>query len=1044
MERRLKLSHYVITSLYRTLSWYYSNRGAPLSPYILKLFDLWKSLHASFFNISNEGWQAIEGLAGEIEESLGVRIGVGSREDRRWLFLYALETYLNIVIRAITLSKLGVAVADVGSFTANVTRRRNIFEPNVFEWFFDSLNDQSLPRELREGLRSSINTLLEVISKLNLLYVTTDVFREVYQNILPAGVRKSLGEFYTSDEIVNRVLDAAGLKPDAIRELYGKWRRGERDTVILDPACGSGSFLVNVVKRIFNSFEDRLPGDIVEFVESNVVGIDINPFAVEMAKLNLIIAISSEMAKRGGTYLPSELKVYWADSLSRPKVERNVYKYYTLTIRVPALQRIVGEDSISIPLCPGVDPVKVLDEAVNHIISGGSSATFTQKVAGELAKECNVPEPPVASDLERLYRVLKSIYDSGNSRVISLLRNIIAVQALVGKCSYVVGNPPWVRIHNLDRNVLNYLRESYEWVRRRGGSGRGEESIAFNPGFIKTKTPFAEQIDYSVVFVERGLEFLREGGVLSYVITSKVARVTYAGKMREDLVKKYTLVELIDYSLYPIQLFKDVINYPLVISVRKEPPREGHRVRVTVYNTGKESRSFEIEQEALPLYSGTNYPNRDRSPWVLAPPKVVSALKKIVGNNPRLGDLYEVRRGVVTSLNEGYMGSIEGCNPARGLVRLRLESGAIVEVEERLVHPVIRGEDIDPFSFRWGEYIIFPHDTSTLEPLWDESQRKVLDLLGLLRQSVSVSASGGVLEYKVEFKVNTDTCTRIVDNLVQMLERNGYSVNSVSPCAVDRCLEVLDSSKNSILKVSASVQANRDRCVVTYFVSGLRIPNAPKATYHFTQLFEKLTRRDDYRANLPPWAIFRVSKEKFEEHRIAWQEMALHAEVTHLPVAVEARICGAVKKTLIVPIQTVYFIVEKDFLKAIKLLIYANSDIARSLVKLWAWSARGGYYRHTSYSMGLLPVPNALIDNSSWGFLKDYLKQIQEAPDLNTVAVNLLNIAADRVKVELKRALQISEDEYRELVEYGKWLNELEVPPQVAVEEGSEESSEEE
>ena len=1042
----MKLSHYVIASLYRTLSWYYSNRGAPLSPHVLKLFDLWKNLHASFFNISDEGWQAIEELIREVEENLELGSTPGGKDARRWLFLYALETYLNIVVRSITLSKLGIAARDASSFTKNIESMRKVFEPNVFEWFIEALDDSGLPKELREGLNNAINTVLDVMYNLNLLYVTTDMFREVYQDILPPEVRKSLGEFYTSDEIVNRVLDAAGLNADTLRGLYDRWRSGARDTLILDPACGSGSFLVNIVKRIFNSLEGRPLGDVVKFIESNVVGIDVNPFAVEMAKLNLIIAIANEMIKRGGVYIPSELRVYWADSLSRPKREQSIYKYNILTIKVPALQKIVGEDSISIPFCTGVEPVVILDEAVKRITSGKSFTDFLQRAIEELEKGCeSLQKNVIAPTLEKMYDTLKAVYHSGNGRVISLLRNIIAVQTLAGKCSYVVGNPPWVRIHNLDKNVLNYLRENYEWVKKGSKGGQSEESIAFSPKFKKTKIPFAEQIDYSVVFVERGLEFLKEGGVLSYVITSKVAKATYAGKMREDLVRKYTLLKLIDYSLYPVQLFRDVVNYPLILSVKKAPPQKGHRVSVTVYNTGGESKSFEIVQEDLPLYSGTSYPNKDRSPWVLGPPEVISMLKKIVSNSPRLGDLYEIMMGVKTSLNEGYIGNIVGCDPDRKLVRLRLENDVIIEVEKHLVNPVIRGEDIDAFNFKWDEYIVFPHNISTLEPLWDEDQRKVLSLLGLLSQNVKARASGGLLEYEAEYKVNssdTNACAKVIDNLLQKLVNNNYRVNLVTPCAVNKCLEILNNTGSSVLKINISIETSKDKCIATYTVSGLRLPNAPKATQHFIGLLEKLVKRDDYRANLPPWVIFRVLTDKFKEYRIAWREMGIHTVATHLPVITKVNLCGVERRGVIVPIQTVYFIVENDILKAFKLLIYINSDIARSLVKLWAWSARGGYYRHTSYNMGLLPIPRALVEGNLWRHIDKLVRDRINADnvDLNRLAKSIS--FTEEMEKELAEAIGITWEEYKAIVEYGKWLNEA-IPLQYGVEELKETEEEE-
>jgi hypothetical protein len=139
------------------------------------------------------------------------------------------------------------------------------------------------------------------------------------------------------------------------------------------------------------------------------MGIDINPFAVEMAELNLIIAIAGEMNKRGGIYIPSELRVYWADGLSKPKREQSVYKYSSLTIKVPALQKIVGEDSISIPFCTGVEPLMILDEAAKHVISGKSFVDFIQRAIEELEKRCrSLQKDVVVPGLEKMYNTLKN------------------------------------------------------------------------------------------------------------------------------------------------------------------------------------------------------------------------------------------------------------------------------------------------------------------------------------------------------------------------------------------------------------------------------------------------------------------------------------------------------------------------------------------------------------------------------------------------------------------------------------------------------------
>jgi SAM-dependent methyltransferase len=804
-------------------------------------FEEWRRVRAPA--LSEEGRRALRRLA----QSLGLQLE--SRDDEMML-LFALETYIAIVVRAIASAKLRKVAEEV-------------LGPSLFSWVFD----------MEE--RQRVDVLLEVVTVLNLSGVAFDVFREVYRSILPREVRRSVGEFYTGDAVVDEVLDSAGLDAEAIRQLYERWKRGERDTVILDPACGSGSFLTAVVRRIFSAFSNSPPGDITDFIEENVVGIDVNPLAVEMAKLNVAAAIAEEMAKRGIAYTPRRVNIYWADSLAKS------------------------------------------------------------------------PE----------------------------------VQGLLGRCSCVVGNPPWVRIHRLDARTRKYVAESYSWV------GRG---CAFDPKFKKTVVPFTQQIDYSIAFVQRGFELLREGGVLAYVITSQVVRATYAGRLREELLK-YTILRLVDYSLHPVPLFPDAVSYPLVFAVRKSPPPRGHKVRVTVYNTAGDRRDFELEQEALPLY-----PNA-KSPWVLAPPEVRRVAQKITANSQRLGDVYEAMMGVTTSLNGQYIGKFDGCGTST--VKLELEDGREAEVEEFLVHPLVRGRDVRPYGYRLEDYIIFPHDSETLEPLWDPDQRRALELLGR-----GVGADGEAVVY--EF-------THDIRSAVQRLRETGFGV---VPCG-DACFKVLNTAGHEVLQIGLELRDGS----VRLRVAGLRIPGAPLATRHFAQALKRLVSRSGYRPGLPPWTVFDVSQDKFEGYRIVWREIAKRLEAAYVPARVDVELCGRKAQRLIVVDHTAHFIIEKDPGRALRLLVYLNSDVARALVKLWSRAVRGGYYNHQSVSVGMLPLPRGLLDGTLWRFLDGYLES-----DLDAAAAKAVNERSREIEEELVKAFGITEDEYKALVEWGMWINEEE------------------
>ena len=184
---------------------------------------------------------------------------------------------------------------------------------------------------------------------------------------------------------------------------------------------------------------------------------------------------------------------------------------------------------------------------------------------------------------------------------------------------------------------------------------------------------------------------------------------------------------------------------------------------------------------------------------------------------------------------------------------------------------------------------------------------------------------------------------------------------------------------------------------------------------------------------MPPWTIFRVSKDKFRDYRIAWQEIALHFEACILPTRLSIKSCNTEQKKLIIPNVKVYFITEPDKIKALKLLLYLNSDLARSLLKLRALSLRGGYYEHQSTSVGALPIPMQFLQCSVWRQIKELVKGIKDE-ELNEVLRKIYEEYKEKLAEELMKAIELTEDEYSSIIDWGRWLNELviseEAPPE--------------
>jgi len=78
--------------------------------------------------------------------------------------------------------------------------------------------------------------------------------------------------------------------------------------------------------------------------------------------------------------------------------------------------------------------------------------------------------------------------------------------------------------------------------------------------------------------------------------------------------------------------------------------------------------------------------------------------------------------------------------------------------------------------------------------------------------------------------------------------------------------------------------------------------------------------------------------------------------------------------------------------------------------------------------MGLLPIPKALVDDTMWKALNEYLdkhrKASEEGVDLSTLAKEIPAEVLKELEEELIQALGITQEEYERISEYGKWLNE--------------------
>jgi len=210
----------------------------------------------------------------------------------------------------------------------------HLYAHNIFDWWYLSEDRKSFLKEDEVPIVERFERLLSVAIKealkdlaiFDLAAIDRDIWKDVYQDYLPPVERNRLGGFYTPDEVVSLILDLVDYKTDT-KDLCKR--------KLLDPACGSGTFLVEASRRlrdhILNTDEEchenfRVRSSYekqrfcLEKIKNNIYGIDIHPFACFLSEVNLLfqtIDLLLNVRRHFPHYKLGRFNVHNADSLRK-------------------------------------------------------------------------------------------------------------------------------------------------------------------------------------------------------------------------------------------------------------------------------------------------------------------------------------------------------------------------------------------------------------------------------------------------------------------------------------------------------------------------------------------------------------------------------------------------------------------------------------------------------------------------------------------------------------------------------------------------------
>lgn len=312
----------------------------------------------------------------------------------------------------------------------------NLLEGDFFSWY---CSKEQWNEEIYETINEIIRRLADYENKPEIFHKLTvnDMFRELYQNIMPNVVRYSLGEYYTPKWLAQHVLD------NSIKDKK-QWKG-------LDPCCGSGTFVVAMIEKVVEETIHLPKEEIFHQILNRVKAIDLNPLAVLTARVNYFIAISPFLPEEI-TYF--EIPVYLGDSANPPKkiqVDGVECLSYVLKTKLDDIEIILPKSllenqekfSKTMYLIEDFVAQNENEKAIDAILTSLPKKEKTKKIVEGIHNLVNT-----LIDLE------VNKWDHIWGRII---KNFLTTVSL-GKFEVIIGNPPWIDWKNLPTGYRNQIK----------------------------------------------------------------------------------------------------------------------------------------------------------------------------------------------------------------------------------------------------------------------------------------------------------------------------------------------------------------------------------------------------------------------------------------------------------------------------------------------------------------------------------------------------------------------------------------------------------
>ena len=265
----------------------------------------------------------------------------------------------------------------------------------------------------------------------------------------------------------------------------------------------------------------------------------------------------------------------------------------------------------------------------------------------------------------------------------------------------VIGNPPYLRIQ-----------------------GIRDTNPAFAEELVKKYHSATGSFDLYATFAERGLQVIRQSGIVNYIMPDKWTNAAFGKGLREVVSEQRAAHKIISFGAY------QVFNASTYTALQWFIPNSEH---LEYYQL---DRSLETNQE-LDIYLKSIKDNNasiidakklDKNPWVLTVGATSTILQKLESHTRRISDIFDkIFQGLATSKDDVYF--LYDCiENDENIIGYSKQLDKIINIEKGLVKPLLKGEDIHRYdNIKTNRYVIFPYKIDNGKAvLYTENELSVL------------------------------------------------------------------------------------------------------------------------------------------------------------------------------------------------------------------------------------------------------------------------------------------------------------------------------